>query len=307
MKRLSAAAVLAVLAVAPAAHAGNGLGAAKLLPADTTMVLNINFKRLRGSPVYSDIIAAVRARDDYKKGAADLKAAGINLEKDVDTLVLGARSNAAGSGDGVVLVAEGRFNAKKLVKVLRAKNADMKKRNHAGVAYYELADEGSIAILGNRVVLAENDRIPSVIDLFKGKGKAVTGRGAFKKLSSKIDKAKDIWFVAEVPAQKSAGFGVPGMDGIEAVSGSLDLGSGLGVRLRVTSDTASKAAQLSATVKMGLGMASGNPQAKQMGLDVIAQKMVVVTDERDTIMKVDLTKAEAAKLKSAVEMAAGSM
>lgn len=308
MKRISIAVVaLLSLTLLPAAHAGNGLGAATLLPSDTTMVLNVNFKRLRKSPVYSDIIAAAQARDDYKKGAADLKKAGIDLEKDVDTLVIGARANSAGGGDGVVLVAEGRFNARRLLRVLRKKNPDMKKRRHAGVSYYELEKEGSIAILGRRVIIAENARMSSVIDLHKGKGKAVTRRRAFKKLSSKIDKAKDVWFVAEVPKNKGAGFGMPGAEKIEAVSGSLDLRSGLGIRLRVTSENNENAEQLSAMVKMGLGMASSNPTAKQMGLDVVAAKMVVITDERDTVMKVDLTRAEAAKLKSAVEMAGGAM
>jgi hypothetical protein len=302
-----AAAVAALLALAPIAHAGDGLAAAKLLPADSTMVLNINFKRLRRSPVYKDILAAAEGREGYKKGAADLKKAGIDIEKDVDTLVLGAKTGAGGQGDGFVVVVEGRFSASRLLKVLRTKNADMKTRKHAGVSYYELKEEGSIAILGKRVVLAENTRMPSVIDLFKGKGSAITDERSFKRLTAKIDRAKDIWFVGEVPKNKGAGFGMPGAENIEAVSGSLDLRAGLGVRLRITSSDNSSASQLSAMINMGKGLAAGDKTAQSMGLDVVAQKMVVITDERDTIMKVDLTRAEAAKLKSLVEMAGGAM
>jgi hypothetical protein len=283
------------------------MDAARLLPSDTTMVMTINFKRLRRSPVYSDILAAAQARESYKEGAADLKKAGIDIEKDVDTLVLGARAGSAGTTDGVVLVAEGRFSAPRLLKVLRKKNADMKTRKHAGVSYYQLENEGSIAILGRRVVLAENARMPSVIDLFKRKGSAVTTSRAFKRLSSKIDKAKDIWFVVEVPKDKSAGFGLPGAENIQAFSGSLDLRKGLGVRIRITATDNANAKQLTNMVKMGIGMAGNDQSAQAMGLDVLAQKLVVVTDERDTVMSLDLTRAEAAKLKTVVEMAGGAM
>ena len=308
MKQLTIAAVVAALfALSPAAHAGDGWAAAGLMPADTSAIVNINFKRLRGSSVYSDILDTAKARESYKEGVADLKKAGIDLEKDVDTLLLGVRTGAGGSGDGVVLVAEGRFSPARLLRVLRKKNSDMKTRRHKGVKYYELKDEGSIAILGRRVVLAENARMPSVIDLYKGRGKGITSKRVFKKLAAKIDRKKDVWFAMEIPKSQRAGFGMPAAENIEAVSGNLDLRSGLGVHLRVTSTDNANAKQLTAMVKMGLTMAESNDEAKKMGLDSVAKKSVVITDERDTVFKVDLNKAEAAKLKGVVEMAGGSM
>lgn len=309
MKRVTIAFLaVALFAGVPTAHAGDGVKALSLLPADTTIVLNINFKRLRKSSSYGDILSAAKARPDYKEGVADLKKAGIDLEKDVDTLMLGVRGDAnGGDADGVVLIAEGRFNPKRLIKVLRKKNSDMKTRQHKGVKYYTLDDDGSLAILGRRVILAENKRMPSVIDLHKGRGSSVAGDRGFRKLRARIDTAKDVWFVAEIPKSKRAGFGVPMAENIEAFSGSLDLRRGLGVRLRISSTDAASANQLVAMVKMGLSMAGSDQTAKSMGLDKIAQKAVVITDEADMVLKLDLTKAEAAKLKTIAEMAGGAM
>lgn len=309
MKRLAIALSVALgLLAAPPAHAGDGIKALSLLPADTTIVLAINFKRLRRSSSYANILAAAQARDSYKEGVADLKRAGIDIERDVDTLMLGVRG-AGGDADGVVLIAEGRFRPAKLIKVLREKNSDMQTRTHRGVRYYTIDNEGSLAILGRRVVLAENARMPAVIDLHvtKGRGKSVAGDREFRKLRARIDTGKDVWFVAELPKAGRAGFGVPMAENIEAFSGSLDLRRGFGLRLRISATDAASANQLVAMVKMGLGMASSNPKAQNMGLDAIAKKAVVVSDEADLVLRLDLTEAEAAKLKGIAEMAGGAM
>ena len=305
MTRLSILAALGLALVAGPAHAGDGVKALTLLPEDTTIVLNINFKRLRQSSSYADILAAAQARPDYKESAADLKKAGIDIEKDVDTLMLGVRGDGGGDADGVVVIAEGRFRPARLIKALREKKSEV--RRHNGVKYYTLDNDGSLVILGRRVILAENDRMPAVIDLHKGRGKSVVGSSGFKKLRSRIDTGKDVWFVAEVPKSKRAGFGMPMAENIEAFSGSLDLRSGLGLRLRISATDTSTANELVTMVKMGLGMASSDKTAQSMGLDKIAQKAVVITDEADLVLKLDLTRAEAARLKGLAEMASGAM
>lgn len=304
---LAVLAVALVSSLATRAHAGTGVDAAALLPADTDVVLSINVKRLRKSAAFDDILKLARERDDYKKGFGELKKAGINLERDIDTLMLGVRYGTAGADpDGVVLVAEGRFRAKRLVRLLRKKNADMKTEHHAGVTYYTLDSDGSLAILGRRVILAENNRIRDVINLFKGKGDSLGKNKHFKQMLSKTDTGRDLWFTAQMPKDKGGGFGVPMADQLESFTGSLDLRRGLGIRFRIATKSASTAKTLVSQFEMLKSMAVSEPQMKQLGLDAVIQKSTVVADESDVAFAVDLTAAEAKKLKGIVDMAKGA-
>jgi hypothetical protein len=298
----------ALVVFSPPAFAGNGMEALKLLPEDTNIVLNVNFKRLRGSKAYNEILSVARARDAYKSGVADLKKAGIDLERDVDTLVLGVRGQMGGGDpDGVVLVAEGRFRPARLIKLMREKNADMKSRSHAGVTYYTLDNDGSLAILGKRVILAENSRMAAVIDLFKGKGPSLATTRAFKGLISKTDTGKDLWFVAELPKDKGGGFGVPMGESLRSFTGSLDLRKGLGIALRMGTTDTNTARTMVSQFEMLRGMAANEEQVKKLGLDTVIQKARVVADETDVLFRVDLTPAEARRLSGLAEMAGGAM
>lgn len=296
-----------VLSLAPRAHAGDGVKAATLLPADTDVVLGINIKRLRKSAAFDDIIKMARERPDYQKGFGELKKAGINIERDLDTVLLGVRYGANGSDpDGVVLVAEGRFHPKRLIRVLRKKNSDMKTLRHAGVSYYTLDADGSLAILGRRVILAENDRMRDVIDLFKGRGKSLATSTRFKGILSRTDTGRDLWFTAEMPKNQKGGFGVPMAEQLESFSGSLDLRRGLGIRFRIATKDATTARTIVSQFEMLKGMAASEPQVQQMGLDTVLQKSKVIADEADVAFSVDLTADEAKKLKGLVEMAGGA-
>ena len=292
----------------PSAIAGDGVKALKLMPADTNVAINLNIKRLRGGKAYAEILAQIRQNADFKDTEDALKRAGVNLKRDIDTITLGMRADGKGDPGGVVVVTEGRFKESKIVSAMKAKNTDLKKKKHKGVTYYKLGGDGAMAFLGKKMIMAEPDRIADVIDRFKSKGRKSAAKSrVMKSMLSRTDTKKDAWFVAEIKKASSAGFGVPMASKLKSIVGSFDMIGGLSVRSRISfSDTATPKELVTQWAALR-PMAANMDEVKQMGLDVVVDKIQLISDEKDVVMSLDLTAAEAEKLRGLAQAMGGAI
>ncbi len=307
MHRLAVTALAVGLFTASAApaFAGNGVKSLKFMPRDTNVVINVNVNRLRGGKALDELLAQIRQNNDFKDTEGSLKDAGVNLKRDLDTITLGLRADGKGDPAGMVVVAEGRFAEGKIVKAMKKKNADFKRLKHKGSVYYKFGDDGAMTFSGKTMIMAEADRITEVMNRSRSKGKKSAAKSRLiKGLLSKTDTKRDVWFIGQV---LKTGTGVPMADKLKTVSGSIDMLKGLGVVVRISfADTATPKDVVS-QFSMLRGMAASNADAQRMGLDVVADKAVVVADEKDVLFTLELTAAEAEKLKGLAQTLGGAM
>ena len=155
MRGLATVAVLATVATlgsafatAPLALAGDGKSALPIFSADTNVVVNINIKRMRKSPAFAELLKAMQQNPDMKEAFGDMRAAGMNPEKDLDTVTIGMVAEPKSEPRDVVVVAEGRFNQKKILAQLKKKKTEFKQKSKAGVTFFEHED-GALRLLAN--------------------------------------------------------------------------------------------------------------------------------------------------------------
>lgn len=147
--------VLVVALVASRAEAGRGTASLKYLPDDTNVVIASDVSRARNSPIFKKLFKLAREQHAW----LDTLASAQPLEKQVDTIVVGATANHA-----AVVVLEGKIG--KLIA--EAKKLATKTESHAGVTYWVTTD-GELAVIDKKLVFATTGAMSAVIDRAKDK------------------------------------------------------------------------------------------------------------------------------------------
>ncbi len=302
---VSAAAALTFVA-APTARAGNGKEALSLFSPNTNAVINFNVKRLQNSRGYDEILKLAETNPKTKDALKELNVTGVDLRQDIDTVTIGmVLGNSGSDPDNIVVVADGRFDQRKVIAHLKAKNKDMKQRKVGRSIVYELGADGAMVFLGKRLILADKAVMNDVIARAKRKRGGAARSRVIKKLMGRVDTTRDFWAVVQI--QNGAKMGMPMAGKIRSIVGSVDLQVGLGIRLRTRFSDAQVAKELVSQFEGVKGMVANAPEAKKMGLDVLINKSVLIADEKDVVFSVDLTASDAKKLKGMADMMDGVM
>ena len=157
--------LVALVALAPAAHAGRGTNLVKYLPDDCNLVVVADVARARRSPIFKKVFEAARTKND----ALDDLASSLAVDKLVDTIAMGGNV-AQGKA---VLVFEGRVD-----KVLpELKKQATKEDKHAGVTFWIVPD-GEVALVDKKLVMASPGEMEHVID--RALDKKAKGPGALR-------------------------------------------------------------------------------------------------------------------------------
>jgi hypothetical protein len=192
----AAALVLAVLAVAFPARAGNGARLMRLVPDEAGFVGVVDLARVRRTPLFRAGSSQLLAAPHVDK----MIAAGIDPLADVDTLLIaGAASAVTGEGETFRLVVlEGRFSPLTPEKLFASGGQVM---TRGKIRYWT---DGSVAaaLVGKRLIVADADRIERAIDAAIGTrpGSARSRKlAALRSAITATDTRHHAWLVAILP------------------------------------------------------------------------------------------------------------
>lgn len=244
---------------------GGGASAAggKLIPEQATILVGVDVAGLMKSKLYTDNKSQFESQREYKEMTEAAKACNLDPEKVLSSVLFGTDAK---DGFSVVLTGDGLGDEKNLTCI-----SDKAKEKNGGKAPFTIADEGGKKtlkmddgtgfIVDNRtIVVASKPWADKVKELIDGKGKSAQD-GANKDLFARADQSNHIWFAGLAPEQVAGmAKGQAGID-VKDFSGSVDLGSGLAVKLAAglgapeqAADLKKKADENMPMAKMGLGM-----------------------------------------------------
>ena len=163
-----AVAILAGLAVAPAAHASQLSGDARSsIPKDVQQIIVVDYKAMQGSP------AAMQLKDrvlppELKRLETALKTSGLKVDQDCDTLAFAAfRANGA-SGTRIIGVAQGQFETAGIMgDFAKHKTKPVMMRNNS---VYPMGSAGmSVAFLNQTtMIFGDREAVKAALDARDG-------------------------------------------------------------------------------------------------------------------------------------------
>jgi len=192
-----------MLFLAPATLGAERIDALRIVPGDSVAVGSVNLGALRSSPLSGRIFAETDKMAAAGDAARFLTDAGFDPAKDVDVVTVAVRPRQEETSGDVLVVAEGRFDAQRIIAALVARGAETAGTN-AG-AYYMMPEKENLD--GKRGAVAFPARGYAVIgseNAVKGALSAVArGGGGFRSTTlgrqlRRIDPAAQAWVVIDV-------------------------------------------------------------------------------------------------------------
>lgn len=300
------AALATTLLLAVTAHAADR-DDLKLLPQTGDIVVQIDVAALAGTPLVKGIIEQVKAQPDVKANLDKLKTAyGIDPENDIErmTLMLPAKSK---SGQALMVI-NTKVGYDKLLAGAKSNSNAIAEKKHAGATYH--ADsEIAMAKVGNRVLMGDETLLKAAL---AQKGK--TGLHGNKAMMQLVDRASkaggQVWFAAVLPEEIKAKMAAddPRAKDISTVQGSLDLKSGLALRLDLGAKKGTAEAMVTEINKQlaeAKTQQAQNPMMAAMGLGAVIDGLKATAEGDEVRIKLDLTQAQVDQLKAMAMMMVG--
>lgn len=203
-KRIALTLCLALASIAPMALAAPKIDALRVIPGDSVAVGSVDLAALRTSPLSGRIFTETDKMTADGDAGRFLQDAGLDPAKDVDVVTVAVRPRSETKHGDALVVAEGRFDAQRVIAALVARGAAATGTN-AGT-YYVLPKEGdelegetgAIAFLGDGMAAIGNESaVKGALNAVArgGAGFPDTTLGAQMK---KVDPAAQAWMVVDV-------------------------------------------------------------------------------------------------------------
>ncbi len=199
------AAVLAL--VAATAGAAPRISPLRIVPGDSVAVGMVKLSELRTSPLSGRIFAETDKMTTDGDSAKFLADAGFDPSKDVDTVTIAMRPGTGSDGDPVV-VAEGRFDADRIIKAAVERGATPvqtktgtyylleDKHDHANKAAFAFVDKG-YAVLGTE------DAVKNALNAVARGGSGFPDSTLGKQMK-RIDPSASAWMLVDVARMHQA-------------------------------------------------------------------------------------------------------
>ena len=269
------------LASAPA-HAGDGKDTLKLMPRDTALVLSIDAGGLRKSKLAKQTFSTLTQGSDVADAKGKLiKGAGVDIDKDIDTVVVSIAGDLEKS-ERIVLFVEGRFDEAKLVKFFKAESKSFARKKHDGITYYAIDDDNEFAFLGKYFVATPKGGITDVLDRHQGKGSSASQNGELKKLLKTGHSKKQVFLAmvltASMRKEIAAETGGHSMD--TAIVG-MDMAKNLDVSMRLGASDATAASALATKLRATVAEMAKEPSMSLVGLADTFKNMTIQSSGND--------------------------
>jgi hypothetical protein len=157
MRRQGAAAIVALIialvAGAPKASAGRGTEALRLLPDDTRIVVVVDVKRARTSPLFQTAFDLATDKAPWLER--------LDVDKQVDTIVAGSAGFATSRG---VIILEGKLD--KLVPAIEKRATSS--ATHNGITYWT-TEHGEVSVVDKRIIVTHLGGMTAALDRARDK------------------------------------------------------------------------------------------------------------------------------------------
>jgi hypothetical protein len=153
--------IVALVAGAPSASAGRGTQALRLLPDDTRLVVVVDVKRARTSPLFQTAFDLATDRAPWLER--------LGVDKQVDTIVAGSPGATSGSitSQGTIIL-EGKLD--KLVPEIEKRATSS--ATHRGITYWT-TEHGEVAVVDKRIIVTHIGGMTSALDRARDKRRKV--------------------------------------------------------------------------------------------------------------------------------------
>ncbi|MFN3202509.1 MAG: hypothetical protein ACE366_29195 [Bradymonadia bacterium] len=268
--------------------------AMQMIPSDTTAVVSFDMQRIRKAPLYQSMVGMAKQAPDGQKALAEIKAkTGVDIEKDIDSVILAIPADVDKS-EAVVVIVKGKLDQGKLTAAA-VKEGKAKEASHNGVKTVAV-DGGSFAFMNGYLVAGPTVAVHKAIDASKGKG------GLNKALSqaiSKVDTGKDMWMAVNINDQMRKNMPPdPMTKALTGLRGSIDMAKGFGLKLDMSTNDAAKAAEIAKMITAQLNAQNGAPPMFANMLKKITAK----ASGKDVNINVALSSADVDMLKGLLMM-----
>ena len=240
LARISLAALLLAAAAPATAAASDGRAALDLVPDWTGTIVVLNAEHMRRSSLFDDLMTLMEKSSGMRADVRLLRDAGLDLRRDLDTVVLASQPGDPGNA---LLLVQGRIDARALMA--RAVERGGKRRTHRTQPYVEVArGKLSIGELAGYVIIAPSPQLlEAAIDVQRGARRSARRNRRLMSLVDRTDAGGDLWMVVGVTAGKRPGAGEPLAD-LETVTASLDVARGLRMQVQLYAASAGGAADV---------------------------------------------------------------
>lgn len=265
------------------AVADDGKAALKFAPKTTSGVIALNVERVKGSPAYKafmDMASKDSEFNEMLKMAKDKF--GLDLEKDVSSLVIILPNNV--HEEQFIAIANGKFDQKKIAAAAVAEGG--KETTIAGQPVIEApgGEKVAMAFVGSHAMIGTKDTVTAALSDGGAMGAGIS------KLIGSVDAGKDVWVALEIPAALK---GLdPSLKDINSLTASLDLSSGVGLKLAVDTASADQAKGLVEMANMGLAEAAKDPSVAAMGLAAAVGRTKISNSGSTINVDISITSAE---------------
>lgn len=278
--------------------------AMRVIPAEANVVVRVDVKRLRGTPLHQRILAWLNRNDYFLWKVENIaKKSGLDVRRDVDALVLGAAGPVAEDGRAeYAIVAVGRFDRARVVSWyqdwVRGEGGEPKEQRHGQYVFYSGKDGSTnLAVPTSRLLLVGSKAwMPKMLDLAARKGQDLRSRPDMSGLLAQTAAPRIAWVVAHVTeAQRHslAATELP-LRSLTAVVASVDSSEKLGLELELrTSHTAPAEAKALADKLRGMiDEARRSDAVARAGLSAVLQAVVAAADGATFRADARLSKAQ---------------
>lgn len=310
---------LALALVAGLGLAGCGKGCGKmggagkqeslsLIPADSNIVLGMNWKKIQESPLGGKMMEGVPPEAQP-------------FLKDVDNLVLGLTVlGVGGEPKDFVGVISGKLDSAAMVKQMsdqaQKTGATLTNEDYEGVKLYGTTKEPDFAVgmLENQAVFGKKATVKRSLDLVKKKGDSVEKNKAMMDLINSIDKGKMLWAVATIPpgaipAGEGGGMGNPmsALSSVKALDLTLDFLQNLNLDLGVITGSKEDAQQMMTMANSYKTLFGGSVASKSPELGKVLGGLSIDAKENKVILTLKLDQATVEDLANKAKQKQGPM
>jgi hypothetical protein len=276
-----------------------------LVPKDTVAIFMVNVKQARGTRVFQKMI---EARDKDPSSAREYKEfvqkCSIDPVNEIDSLFLAFPKNAQQSRE-YVLILRGRYQPDAITNCVRKNAADKQQQlsevDYNGVHIYSMGERGpQLAVLGKRaVVVAGGEWIRHVIDLHTGKRPLSESARENSQLAAMMKRTRTsdaFWFAGQVPPQMTERlrsmpqFGAAGS--LQSISGSVDLGKGLGVHADLDLGSDADATSLHGATTESLNKLRQDSRLQMLGLTSFVDTITVAARKSTFVVDVKMNEQQ---------------
>ncbi|TVR04792.1 MAG: hypothetical protein EA398_01055 [Deltaproteobacteria bacterium] len=283
---LIATALLVTLVLAPQeASAGNGENLLPLLPADALIVGAVNMEALRATPTYRHVSSTIESIPQAQQARQGLAAAGINMEEATRTIAFAANEVSNPANPSVLVVMEGAFPQETVLTALRGQS-DLTEEAHEGHPLFAGPQRTATASLSDTILIAGSRPLVEAAIARHAASEESRFNSTLRTQVRAADKSGVVWFAGRVTSRMQRDNSE--LNGINGVAGSLDLRSGLTMRMRIDTadeDTASKLVSDFATSRERI---AGDSTLRSLGVAGMVDGMSMTSDGSTATLNVNV-------------------